>query len=63
MFHAMCMTPATGPLLRGLADLAPTTLALMHGSSFEGDGAAPLRGLAEFSERETARFTDAPTPA
>jgi flavorubredoxin len=62
-FHAMCMTPATGPLLRGLADLAPTTLALMHGSSFEGDGAAPLRGLADFCERETARFTDAPTPA
>ncbi|MFN3512696.1 MAG: MBL fold metallo-hydrolase [Phenylobacterium sp.] len=50
MFHAMCMTPATGQILRELADLAPRTLALMHGSSFAGDGAAPLRGLAEFCE-------------
>jgi flavorubredoxin len=63
LFHAMCMTPATGQVLRGLAELGPTTLALMHGSSFEGDGAAPLRGLADFCEREAARFTDAPTPA
>ena len=32
--------------LDGLADLAPRTLAVMHGSSFEGDGAGALRELA-----------------
>jgi flavorubredoxin len=47
MFHAMCMGPGTGAVLRRLADLKPRTLALMHGSSFRGDGAAALNGLAE----------------
>ena len=47
MFHAMCMGPGTGPALRRLADLEPRTLAIMHGSSFAGDGAAALRGLAD----------------
>ena len=50
MFNAMAMGPATGATLRALADLAPTTLALMHGSSFRGDGAASLRGLADYCE-------------
>jgi len=44
------MAPATGPTLRRLAGLAPETLALMHGSSFRGDGGAALQGLAEFCE-------------
>jgi len=49
MFLATCLTPATGPTIRRLADLAPTTLALMHGSSFTGDGAAAaaLHSLAD----------------
>ena len=35
-----------------LADLAPRKLAVMHGSSFEGDGAAALRNLAgHYDER------------
>jgi len=46
MFHAMSMAPNTGAALHGLADLEPKTLALMHGSSFRGDGAAALRALA-----------------
>jgi flavorubredoxin len=46
MFHAMSMAPNTGAVLHGLADLEPATLALMHGSSFRGDGAAALRALA-----------------
>jgi hypothetical protein len=50
MFQAMSMTPATGALVRGLADLGPRTLALMHGSSFAGDGSAMLRGLADFCD-------------
>jgi flavorubredoxin len=33
-------------VLEHLADFEPRTLAVMHGSSFEGDGGAALRGLA-----------------
>jgi flavorubredoxin len=46
IFHATGLTPNLGPTLEQLAELNPTTLALMHGSSFTGDGAAQLRGLA-----------------
>jgi flavorubredoxin len=35
---------------RKLAELSPTTLACMHGSSFAGDGGAALRGLADAYE-------------
>jgi flavorubredoxin len=34
-------------VLERMASTEPTTLALMHGSSFRGDGAALLRGLAD----------------
>jgi flavorubredoxin len=47
-FGAMTMAPATADILEALAGLAPSRLAIMHGSSFEGDGAAALRGLAAF---------------
>jgi flavorubredoxin len=47
-FLASAITPATAPTLRRLASLAPGTLALMHGSSFAGDGAAALHALADF---------------
>ena len=47
-FRAMTMAPATAAILESLANLRPRRLALMHGSSFEGDGAAALRGLAAF---------------
>jgi flavorubredoxin len=40
------LTPSTGPAIRRLADLAPTTLALMHGPSYNGDGTKQLMGLA-----------------
>ncbi len=46
MFHAMSMAPNTAAALERLAALAPSTLAIMHGSSFRGDGGAALRGLA-----------------
>lgn len=39
-------TPRTDGILEGLAELNPKTLAIMHGSSFSGDGAGALRGLA-----------------
>jgi flavorubredoxin len=38
-------TPHTGRLLGQLAELRPATLAIMHGSSFAGDGAAALKAL------------------
>jgi flavorubredoxin len=47
IFGATCLTPTTGPTIRNLAALAPKTLAVMHGSSFNGDCAAALHGLAD----------------
>lgn len=47
MFHASCLTPATGATIRNLAALNPKALALMHGSSFNGDAPAALRQLAD----------------
>jgi flavorubredoxin len=46
LFHSSSLSPALVPTLHRLAALEPTTLALMHGPSFRGDGAAQLRGLA-----------------
>lgn len=50
LFHASAITPATAPTIRALAKLAPARLALMHGSSFEGDCAKALRELADAYE-------------
>jgi flavorubredoxin len=47
VFGATCLTPRTGPTIRNLAGLAPTTLAVMHGSCFAGDGAKTLLALAD----------------
>ena len=46
VFHSSSLGPDLVPTIHRLADLGPTTLALMHGSSFRGDGADQLRGLA-----------------
>ncbi|MFN8522804.1 MAG: MBL fold metallo-hydrolase [Chloroflexota bacterium] len=43
--HVMPYTTETGRILHGLADLEPTTLAVMHGSTFIGDGGRALRDL------------------
>jgi glyoxylase-like metal-dependent hydrolase (beta-lactamase superfamily II) len=48
MFRASCLTPTTGAVIRKLAELAPSTLAVMHGSSFNGDTRQALHDLAEF---------------
>ena len=48
---ATALAPTTAPTIRRLAALAPETLAVMHGSSFIGDGAAQLHGLADFYDR------------
>ena len=43
----MPYTPYTDATLQRLADLEPRTLAVMHGSSFRGDGGKAIRGLAK----------------
>ena len=48
MFHAMSLAPSSAAILRELAALAPRTLALMHGSSYRGDGAGQLNALADW---------------
>lgn len=47
LFHATGLTTNLAPTLEQLAQLTPTTLALMHGASFTGDGAGQLRALAD----------------
>jgi len=47
-FHYTAVTPTTGATIRRLAGLRPRTLAVMHGSSFGGDGATVLEALAGF---------------
>jgi flavorubredoxin len=47
VFGASCLTPNTAPTIRRLAELAPTTLAVMHGSCFSGDGSMALLSLAD----------------
>jgi len=46
IFQASCITPTTGSTIRKLADLSPKTLAIMHGSSYNGDAVRALRDLA-----------------
>jgi flavorubredoxin len=54
MFGATCLTAATAPTIRRLAGLAPRTLGIMHGSSYSGDCAAVLEGLADDYDRRFA---------
>ena len=56
LFGATCLTPSTAPALRGLADLEPRTLALMHGPAFAGTARVRCAALADAYE---ARFTAA----
>ena len=44
-----CLTAATATM-RTLAELSPRTLAIMHGSSYTGDGGAVLKALADAYE-------------
>jgi len=47
VFHATCLTPATGPTIRALSDLEPVCLGLMHGPAYTGDCAQALSDLAD----------------
>ena len=54
IFGATCLTPNTAPTIRRLAELEPKTLAIMHGSSYSGDGAKALLALADDYESRLA---------
>lgn len=47
MFGAMSLSPQTDATLRMLGDLEPTTLAIMHGAAFQGDGRQAFTDLAD----------------
>jgi len=55
VFHASCMAPDTADVMRRLGDLHPTTLAVMHGSSYTGDGGKALYDLADVYETRYLR--------
>jgi flavorubredoxin len=46
LFHSTSYSPNLVSTIETLAALEPTTLAVMHGSSFHGNGATQLRALA-----------------
>jgi flavorubredoxin len=54
LMHGHAYTPDTGPTLRRLASLGPQRLALMHGPTFIGDGAAQLTVLAAYFDSRLA---------
>jgi flavorubredoxin len=55
MFHATALAPHTGQTMRALGDLEPSTLAIMHGTSFHGDGKQALYDLAAAYEELAVR--------
>jgi flavorubredoxin len=60
MFQPTCLTPRTAPSIRALADLQPRTLAIMHGSSYNGDCSKALLQLADDYERRLAAAAGGP---
>ena len=52
LFGATGVGLATAPTIRRLANLAPLTLAVMHGASFRGDGRDALNRLADRYEEK-----------
>ena len=51
MFGSTALTPQTAPTIRRLAELEPTSLAIMHGSSYRGDCDQALLALADEYDR------------
>jgi flavorubredoxin len=56
LFQYSSLCPGMGATIRSLAKLRPRTLALMHGPSFAGDGAAALSALGDEYDRRAARY-------
>ncbi len=54
LFRYSSLNPDMGKTIRSLARFAPRRLALMHGPSFVGDGAAALRALADDYDRRVS---------
>lgn len=54
LFDYSSLNPAMGTTIRRLAALAPRTLGLMHGPSFNGDCTAALHALADDYDRRAA---------
>jgi flavorubredoxin len=52
VFRASCLAPDTATVMRRLGELAPRNLALMHGSSYSGNGGQALRDLAGAYEEQ-----------
>ena len=63
LFLQTSMGPAVPAAYRRLADLEPTTLAVMHGSSYNGDCAKLLRDLADVYESRFGCGHEAPVGA
>jgi flavorubredoxin len=55
IFQYSSLAPGMGGAIRALAKLDPKRLALMHGPSFEGNGAAALNALADEYDRRASR--------
>jgi len=51
LFRYSALNPGMGATIRALAMVSPRTLALMHGPSFSGNGAAALHALADEYDR------------
>ncbi len=51
MYQATVLHNATAPTIRRLAELSPTTLGLMHGPAFQGNGKQALLDLANGYEK------------
>ena len=54
LFKYSSLNPGMGGTIRNLMRFAPRTLALMHGPSFTGDGAAALAALADEYDRRVS---------
>jgi hypothetical protein len=54
LFKYSSLSPNMGTTIRDLTKLSPRTLALMHGPSFAGDGAAALHALADDYDRRVS---------
>jgi flavorubredoxin len=54
-FQYSALAPGMGSAIRRLSSLKPKTLALMHGPSYAGDGAAALNALADFYDKRSGQ--------
>ena len=59
LFKYSALNPGMGATIRSLTKVKPKTLALMHGPSFTGNGAAALHALADdYDARVTGAMRD-----